>query len=691
MMSYRALIESGWRGLGDCLRLRSFAGLLLVLGCLLTTGDVMALGLGKMTVHSRLGANLQAEVELLAGAGEDRYAPECFRLAPPVDGTGLPVLTRASLTVERSGERFSLLVRSLQPVNEPVLLVSLRAGCGAEVVREYTLLIDGPAPELVKPVVAAREAVTDERSAPVARASGRSAPRVPEGYPERWEVQEGDTALSIANTLFPRQPKARARFLHALLAANPDVELGKSGDVPLMAGQLLQIPDTRRAPPAGRANRVDRAEPAAREQKPVRRQQKAADEPDTLPIATNTGGMSDRLSLSGASPDEDREVDEWSLRLSTELSSERVNTVTESQRSILRLEYKLLAAIYDQANQQLSLAEQVRQLEASVADLRAVTERSLNAPEGGPSGQSPDAKSGAAPAVVPQKPDSTSDSRMANKPDGFSSNWIWLAGLLVVVALLVWLLRRGSHRPAPNLLTVPDQTAEADETLLLSEPGYSAPQRKPASRPMVRPAADAPIPAEREAPRDLPPLSFSPPSQQGASVVIEHDEFDPVMELAEIMLAFGRVKGAIEALQEYIDNHPDGAIQPWMKLIEIYCQNSMRAEYEALVPAFQKHFNVSPPEWAGLPEIAPQPAPKGDEENCAVAGLLARTPNLTAQPEVRDAIVLQWGAGPQDTLVYLNALLRDNNNATYQGCSLSMVNELLYLLTILEQRLSRAG
>ena len=601
------------------------------------------------------------------------------------------MLTRASLTVERKGERFSLLVRSMQPVNEPVLLVSLRAGCGAEVVREYTLLIDGPESELVKPAVTARAVVAEERSAPVARPAAKPPARTPEGYPERWETLEGDAAFSIANTLFPRQPKARARFLRALLAANPDVDLGDSGNVPLTAGQLLQIPDTRRSPQNDRASRADRAEPAAREQKAVSTQKKVVEKPNTLPATPNSSGMSDRLSLSGASPDEDREADEWSLRLSTELSAERVNTVTDNQRSIFRLEYKLLAAIYDQANQQLNLAEQVRQLEASVADLRAVTEKTLAVPPGGGAALSADAKAGITPAVVPPKPDLAPASGATNKPDGSMSNWIWLAGLLAVVALLVWLLRRGAHRPAPNLLTVPDPIAEVDETLLLSEPGCTAAQRKPASQPVAPSATDTPIPDERGAPRDLPPLSFSPFSLQGATVVIEHDEFDPVMELAEIMLAFGRVKGAIEALQEYIDNHPDGAIQPWMKLIEIYQQNGMRAEYEALIPSLQQSFNVSPPDWAGLPEVAPQPALKGDEESCAVAGLLARTPNLTAQPALRDAIVLQWGAGPHDTLVYLNALLRDKNNATYQGCSLSVVNELLYLLTALEQRLGRAS
>ena len=40
-----------------------------------------------------------------------------------------------------------------------------------------------------------------------------------------------------------------------------------------------------------------------------------------------------------------------------------------------------------------------------------------------------------------------------------------------------------------------------------------------------------------------------------AATVDEHFEANPVMELAEIMLSFGRVKGAAQALQEYIDSN----------------------------------------------------------------------------------------------------------------------------------------
>lgn len=688
MTSCRALIEIGRCESGSSLRSSLLFGFLFGLGSLIASGSALALGFGNITVSSRLGANLQAEVSLLTGAGDDRYAAECFRLAQPVDSSaGLPVLIDGRLTVERRNGRLSLLVRSTQPVNEPVLLVSLRAGCGAEVVREYTVLLDAPEAGRATPVAQANQMlrVAREQKAVAAPAPDRSV-QEDDGYPEQWQTTQGETALSIADRLFPRQPKARARFVSALLASNPDINFGRLGDEPLVAGESLRIPDTRRSVRSNRS--PSSTPPAVREQEQVVR---APEKMDVLPTAANAGGMSDRLSLSEVSSDEGGEADAWSLRLSTELSYGRINKVSENQRSVLRLEYKLLAAIFDQANQQLSLAEQVRQLEASVAELKEASEKNLSVPVDRTIAPDTEAKGIMAPAVVEPPAVSPSAGHPETKQEG-SVSWFWLLGVLAVVALLVWLLRRSLPRPVRESLAVPTEIEMSDETLLLSEPGSHV-HRSDRAQLSVAPSADqVSTPLARAPTPDRPPLTFLPPdSQTDATVVIEHDAFDPVMELAEIMLAFGRIKGAIEALQEYVGNHPDGAIQPWMKLIEIYGQNGMRTEYEALVPLFQKHFNVLPCDWAVLPDVVAQPALTGGEESWAVAELLSRTPNLTNVAVVRDAIVLQWGAGARDTRLYLNALLHDKGNATYQGLSLSMVNEILYLVTALEKRLDKAG
>ena len=72
------------------------------------------------------------------------------------------------------------------------------------------------------------------------------------------------------------------------------------------------------------------------------------------------------------------------------------------------------------------------------------------------------------------------------------------------------------------------------------------------------PEGEAPAPPVQvqPAPRNNLDLAFSVSRQRSTST-----EVNPVMELAEIMLSFGRVKGC-PALQEYIDQSPKEALQP---------------------------------------------------------------------------------------------------------------------------------
>jgi hypothetical protein len=52
------------------------------------------------------------------------------------------------------------------------------------------------------------------------------------------------------------------------------------------------------------------------------------------------------------------------------------------------------------------------------------------------------------------------------------------------------------------------------------------------------------------------------------------NEVTAVVELAEIMLSFGRTKGAQRALEEFIAQQPTAAVTPWLKLLEVHRQTS---------------------------------------------------------------------------------------------------------------------
>ncbi|HCN68485.1 MAG TPA: hypothetical protein DIT03_09490, partial [Candidatus Accumulibacter sp.] len=100
--------------------------------------------MGKMTVLSTLGSRFEAVVQLVGDSGDGkRTVAECFRLGQSGEGD-LPTLRDARLTVEESEGRLQLRISSDQTINDPLLQVNVRVGCGSEVGRNYVLLIDPP-------------------------------------------------------------------------------------------------------------------------------------------------------------------------------------------------------------------------------------------------------------------------------------------------------------------------------------------------------------------------------------------------------------------------------------------------------------------------------------------------------------------------------------------------------------------
>ena len=155
--------------------------LLLPILCL-SAGEAGAVGLGKMTVLSRLGSPFEAEVQLLDTTPGKHPAAECFRLGRTGEAD-VPMLTRGRLTIEQRGGSLRLRIVSGETINDPLLQVSLHAGCGAEVVRNYLLLIDPPtsrAPQRSLELPAAR-GMSAEKSASPLGPPPRSLHGVPDG------------------------------------------------------------------------------------------------------------------------------------------------------------------------------------------------------------------------------------------------------------------------------------------------------------------------------------------------------------------------------------------------------------------------------------------------------------------------------------------------------------------------------
>lgn len=171
-----------------------------------------------------------------------------------------------------------------------------------------------------------------------------------------------------------------------------------------------------------------------------------------------------------------------------------------------------------------------------------------------------------------------------------------------------------------------------------------------------------------------------------AATVDEHFEANPVMELAEIMLSFGRVKGAAQALQEYIDSNPQEALKPWIRLLEVYRMAGMRKEFEKVARDLNRNFNVEVQRW----EQTVEPASEGpvdvilDTEPVAAGNQLAgaRAEGIEGMPAITEQVLMRWNDG--SAIEYLNQLLRDNRGGTRLGFSLPVISDILFLVELKE-------
>jgi hypothetical protein len=138
--------------------------MVLIVAAAVASSSARALALGEATVLSALGEPLRVVIPVMAARGET-IAADCFGLTPPGNGPGASVTAKVSL--ERAAAAPRLAVTTSQGVAEPVVRLSLRAGCEAQTRRDYVLLLDPPAAG-ERSIAAAAEA-----SAPVAREPGQ--------------------------------------------------------------------------------------------------------------------------------------------------------------------------------------------------------------------------------------------------------------------------------------------------------------------------------------------------------------------------------------------------------------------------------------------------------------------------------------------------------------------------------------
>ena len=332
-------------------------------------------------------------------------------------------------------------------------------------------------------------------------------------------------------------------------------------------------------------------------------------------------------------------------------------------------------------------AEKIRNMEATVSDLQKragdLTQKIEDASSAVPA-TSPPAATPPQPVapVVQAPPAKLPPAGSDSSGSGWSLYAALIGALLVVAGLLGW--RRYQERKQEagaeggNPEVDPPRFGERAERggvdLQIDPVAMATPPKLDASALAARPAATPDASSLHSSTHDS-MLSIS------AATVDEHFEANPVMELAEIMLSFGRVKGAAQALQEYIDASPQEALKPWIRLMDIYRTAGMRHEFEKVARELNRNFNVEVQKWDA------EPTQQGEVDVVLDGGSdkhsdPVRLEGIESMPAIMEQVLIRWNSG--DVVAYLDQLLRDNRGGTRLGFALPVVEDILFLIELKE-------
>lgn len=208
-----------------------------------------AVGLGDITLHSRIGEPLSATVTII-GQIDEPIRTACFSLINQ-RSSEFPVVTGARTQLIQQGALWQLSLTGNEPIYEPVFLISLRAACGITLQRDYVLM---PAPPLSS---------TTPISAP-----SQPPPRTRPAKYRMFTAQQGQTLVDIAAENHGEVDQQR--LLSALRRANPDLPptAALAEGTPVRIPKLLPRPAP---PPKATETKRDDASPAPVPTRPLRR------------------------------------------------------------------------------------------------------------------------------------------------------------------------------------------------------------------------------------------------------------------------------------------------------------------------------------------------------------------------------------------------------------------------------------
>ena len=286
----------------------------------LTTGNVVALGLGEIDLKSALNQPLEAEVELLSATDAEMQelkvsmgSPRAFEQA----GIDRPLfLSKLKFNVIRNAAGKPVVrITSRDVIREPFLdfLMEISWSKG-RLLREYTVLVDPPLtmPAPAPAVQAPAARVAPVQSAPVQSAPLTSSARVrdtgrtphPVAPGEYGPTRRNDTLWQVARQVRPDAGVSIEQTMLGLLRANPQAFIGNNINN-LKEGYVLRVPSREELTSVSRAEarRESRAQydawRAARSGKVVRAEAATA----AAPAAAGPAGVAAEPSLQLVAPE----------------------------------------------------------------------------------------------------------------------------------------------------------------------------------------------------------------------------------------------------------------------------------------------------------------------------------------------------------------------------------------------------
>lgn len=590
--------------------------------------SVFALSFGSERVQSALGQPLRMTIPLLGATGDSLEA-RCFRVVAPTRADGLSTVSQARVELQSSTNPPTLLIRSARSVDEPVVRITVEAGCDTPIRRDYTILLDPPPLQqtALPPVIEAISPPTTEQS-------------------------RSSAAAVISGTA--KTPDASADRANDKKDLRPSRNKQAQGNRKPASGKATQSPE-KTAPRAAAA-----ALSANNDQLLVQGGQSSAggsiEDASLAALAVPRLKVSSDLSaFDTAAPMQPGAGDELQAAIAKERRARLLSSPIEEDLAP-RLEADFVVA-------KRRIAELQAQLSAA----------------------------GVSPSGAPVTAAKNASVTVATSTGWDWRRWLWVPAVLLVVGLLAFLFRQWrAQREKPQFanggpITVISSADDEFDTVMPSRTVARATAQRASAEPAtvgheqfaeaLAEAANAPVS----------PPSGNPPSSlvsagMDASDRLNHPlfplndgaphldvtELSQVTDEAQVYADLGRNDQAIEILRSHIDSliGERSSPAPWLMIFDLYRRTNNRAGYDELAPQFRRHFNGRMPDWDSY----------GHE--------LALDDGLEAFPHLVARIERDWGTA--DARKFLEELLYDNRGGSRLGFSLAAYRDILLLLQIHE-------